>query len=206
MGSWDTQPWRAHQPLNDRSVARCRFQAAGEAVGYARPTATTRSRWDRVADIDVEAIDSAHRGINLVRARITQIERDLDSQAETRALYEDMVAHRVDPGLAADYSGWSTWQASAVDARELQAMMATVAQAYATAHKAVGDVVPTRLEFSGPGGRAVQVEHSVVAELGRDDPERLLRLMQAAARAQFGTAETLEIERAIVDADVVEEM
>jgi hypothetical protein len=158
---------------------------------------------NQVIDVDVEAVDSARRGINLVRARITQIERDLDSQAAAKAAFEEMVASGEKAEAASERTGHDRLQASAVDAREIQDLAAAVAALHATAHKAVGNMGTTRVEFSGRGGGAIEVDQSIRAELTRDDPQRLFALMQAAARAQFGKVEALETGD-VMDADVVE--
>ncbi len=159
----------------------------------------------QVVDLDTEVIDGAYRGVRLVTARIAEIEDAVDAQEVARAAYQALVA----TGASADElaaTGHDPWQASVVYAREIQALAVAVQALHATAHRAVGDVDMRRLEFNGPGGTAIEVDHTVHAELTRPDPERLLRLFQAAARATFGQPEEIERERGhVVNADVVED-
>jgi hypothetical protein len=139
-----------------------------------------------------------------VNSRIAQIEHDARRQALVKSEFEKMVASGMEADAASERTGYDRWQGSAVDAREMQALAAAVATMHATAHKAVGDVDTTRLEFSGPGGGAIEVDHSIHAELTRDDPALLLALFQAAARATFGVDKPLEIEADSLDGDSVD--
>jgi hypothetical protein len=121
-----------------------------------------------------------------------------------KARFDALVTSGVKPEDAEMQSGHDRLQASAVDAREVQALVAAVATMHATAHRAVGDVDTNRVEFSGRDGGAIEVDQSIHAELTRDDPARLLALFQAAARATFGVDKPLEIEADSLDGDSVD--
>ena len=122
--------------------------------------------------LDSTALGTAKLGVQLVYGRLGEIGRDFTKHQTKRAELETLAASGapVDPRQLL----------SPVYYREMNELASAAERFYDIGRKALGEDI-SRIEVSGPDG--VPIEHNVQVslELARDDPERLAKLMHAAA-------------------------
>jgi len=115
---------------------------------------------------DREAIDVARVGLRLVAGRMHEI--GVATLPEENRTREDRMRY---PHL----------EFESANARELAALARAAFTYQSLGRRALGEVDTGRLEITGDGGGPVRVD--VVAELLRDNPDRLTGFMVTAARA-----------------------
>lgn len=143
-----------------------------------RQEARAKTLAQHASKMDADAAKASVTGINLVLMRIEEI---ADAQIRKRERREQVAAGM----LAAELD--DPFEAT-IDGRELETLARAAGAWHTLGRKVLGFDDPVRVELSG----AVDVRHSVNAELLRDDPDRLFGFLVAAERSGLLGPEILD--------------
>jgi hypothetical protein len=143
-------------------------------------------------EFDGRALQAAKMGMTMVQARLGEIARDVQAQQLRRQEAE----RRIQQGLVIDPDDFRT----VIDARELNTLGQAAQSFQSLAAKALGEDV-VRHEVTGVDGAPMEIDVTtgVTDELLRDDPERMVAVMEAMARLGFTN------DNDIIDATLEEE-
>lgn len=196
-----TQTVSARARREDWDLQRDAYRSAFEA----------RQRQERLVERVQEAVAAERRtvasvlgSLTLVARRVEEITEKSDEALAARERYQEAKARGASEVELAE-TGYDPWTPPVIDAREMSALAGTVEKLWGTLGKALGIERALEIEVSGPGGGPIEVEHSVVAELTRDDPNRLLGLFLAMERAKVAAKEQAQIMASgeVVEGEVV---
>lgn len=187
-------------------AARQVFKDELAAVVRARKVAALA---DGRLDLDVTSFDTARRGQRLVRQRVEELLTRHDQQLAAKVKWDEVLAAN-GSREELEATGYDPYQ-DVIDERAIAALATAERGWLEVGHRALGDTDTHRVEVTG----ALEMRHSVVAELERDSPDRVLDFVGAIARAVAGSRPApggvLELTAGdeddddIVDVEIVEE-
>jgi hypothetical protein len=180
---------RKHSATERWPEQRASYQAR---IAHTRRQRRIMSLSKEAIEFDGRALQAAKMGMTMVQARLGEIARDVQAQQLRRQEAE----RRIQQGLVIDPDDFRT----VIDARELNTLGQAAQSFQSLAAKALGEDV-VRHEVTGADGAPMEIDVTtgVTDELLRDDPERMVAVMEAMARLGFTN------DNDIIDATLEEE-
>lgn len=157
--------WNDHRAVyqnrlaNERRAARVQ-KLGGESIEFSE-----------------QSLNTAKLGLRLVMGRLAEIGKDFSTHTRNREEMERQIANNEIIGDLRDLR-------SPVYYKEMDALASAAQRFQDIGLKALGEDIQ-RHEVSGPGGMAIESTIDIRAEMERDDPERLAKLMEAMMEANI---------------------
>ena len=127
-------------------------------------------------DLDSRALNTAKLGLHITMGRLSEIGKDMTAHQAKRAELEELIEQGMPVSLL-DLR-------SPVNYREMEALGKAAMVFHEMGRTALGENV-VRHEVSGVGGEPIQQVIDIRAEMGRDDPERMSKLIEAIIEARL---------------------